>query len=166
MDEVERCCKAYGLRHGPIHAEARITDQGVVLLEMASRTIGGQCARLIEYVLGHKLEQVIIQMMCDQSPLLEPSDEHAGVLMIPIEQQGVLKRVEGLLQAQQVPFITDIEIHIQPGYELVPLPEGSSYLGFIFASAKRFDQTLQALREAHRQLKFVTTHSWAIEQAS
>ncbi len=161
--EIEKCCAAYGLRHGPIHAEARLTDRGVVLLEMASRTIGGQCARLIEYVLGSKLEQVIIQLMCEQSLETEPGANHAGVLMIPIEQSGVLKRVEGMLRAQQVPHITDIEIHIQPGYELVPLPEGSSYLGFIFASAETFDQTLQALREAHQQLDFITSPRWAIE---
>ncbi len=165
LQEIARCCAAYGLRHGPIHAEARITAQGVVLLEMASRTIGGQCARLIEYALGRNLEQVIIQMMCEQSPQLEPGSDHAGVLMIPIEQSGVLKRVEGLLKAQQVDHITDIEIHIQPGYELIPLPEGSSYLGFIFASARTFDQTLHALQQAHNHLQFVTSQRWTIEVA-
>ncbi len=165
VEEIERCCAAYGLRHGPIHAEARITTQGVVLLEMASRTIGGQCARLIEYVLGSNLEQVIIQLMSDRSPEYQRGSKHAGVLMIPIEQSGVLKRVEGLIKAQQVANITDIEIHIQPGYELIPLPEGSSYLGFIFASAETFDQTLQALREAHQQLKFITSPRWELEIA-
>ena len=163
IDEIQKCCDAYGLRHGPIHAEARITDHGVVLLEMASRTIGGQCAQLIDYVLGVALEQVVIQLMCGDQPALERRDGHAGVLMIPIPASGVLKRVEGMLKAQQVPNITNLEIHIQPGYELQPLPHGASYLGFIFARAPSFDEVWQALRESHGHLHFVTAPKWNIE---
>lgn len=162
IEEIERCCQAYGLTHGPVHAEARITDQGVVLLEMASRTIGGQCAQLIEFALGQKLEEVIIRLMSFES--LDPgtNQRHAGVLMIPIPQGGILKRVEGMLEAQRVPNIDSIEIHIQPGYELIPLPEGSSYLGFIFASADTHAETLQALKKAHEKLHFVTTPHWQL----
>ena len=165
IQEIEKCCKAYGLSHGPIHAEARITSEGVFLIEMASRTIGGQCAQLIEYVLGCKLEEVIIRLMCFEPLEINQTQQHAGVLMIPITQRGILKRVEGLLEAQGIEHITHIEIHIQPGYELIPLPEGSSYLGFIFASADGFEQTWQALREAHSRLKFITSNSWQLEPA-
>jgi hypothetical protein len=38
--------------------------------------------------------------------------------------------------------------------ELVPLPEGHRYLGFIFARAERPEAVEQALRAAHRQLTF------------
>jgi len=165
INEIEKCCHAYGLTHGPIHAEARLTDQGIFLIEMASRTIGGQCAQLIEYVLGVKLEEVIIRLMCFETLHLEFKQKHAGVLMIPIHRRGILKRVEGLIEAQQVEHISNIEIHIQPGYELVPLPEGSSYLGFIFASADSFSETLTALRKAHQKLKCITSDSWTLEPA-
>ena len=60
IDEVASCCKAYGLEHGPVHAEARITTSGPVLLELAARTIGGQCGQLIEFSLQQKLEQLVI----------------------------------------------------------------------------------------------------------
>jgi len=163
IKEVEMCCKAYGLTHGPIHAEARITKQGVFLIEMASRTIGGQCAQLIEYVVGSKLEEIIIRMMCFEQLEFTLNNNYAGVLMIPIKQRGVLKRIEGLTHAQQVKNITHIEIHIQPGYELIPLPEGVSYLGFIFASSNSFTDTLSALGAAHDKLKFITSESWSLE---
>lgn len=165
IDEIERSCHAYGLTHGPIHAEARITDQGVFLLEMASRTIGGQCAQLIEFALGQKLEEVIIRLMCLEKLALSTNRQHAGVLMIPIPKGGILKRVEGLLDARRVDHISSIEIHIQPGYELIPLPEGSSYLGFIFASAASYDDTLQALKSAHEKLKFITAPRWHLQPA-
>ncbi len=165
IEEIERCCAAYGLRHGPIHAEARLTRQGVVLLEMASRSIGGQCGRSLEFVLGEPLEEVILRLACGEAPGFERSRGHAGVMMIPIRQSGLLRRVEGLLEARKTPHVQDIEIHIQPGYELVPLPRGSSYLGFIFAQAEDYDSTWQALRTANGKLRFVTRPGWRLEPA-
>ena len=160
--EINRCCLAYGLSHGPIHAEARLTKEGVFLLEIASRTIGGQCAQLIEFSLGVKLEELVISYMCSRTTAFQKQQKYAGVLMIPITKQGMLKRVEGLTQALQVKNIIDIEIHIQPGYELIPLPEGSSYLGFIFAQSDQFESTLNALRQAYEKLKFITQPVWKI----
>ncbi len=163
ISEVSKCCQAYGLSHGPIHAEARITTQGVVIIEIASRTIGGQCAQLIEYTLGTKLEDVIIRLMCMQSLQLEQKTQYAGVLMIPIESKGILKRIEGITSAQKTMNITDVQIHINPGYELVPLPIGNSYLGFIFASADSFSETYSSLTEAYKKLNFITQPNWKIE---
>jgi hypothetical protein len=37
---------------------------------------------------------------------------------------------------------------------LVPLPEGKSYLGFIFARAPEPEDVERALREAHGRLRF------------
>lgn len=161
--EVERCCHAYGITHGPIHAEARLTSKGIVLLEMASRTIGGQCAQLLEYTLGCTLEEVIMRLMCMETPTTTTPEQHAGVLMIPIPEKGLLKRIEGLTEAQQIKHITSVELFIQPGYEMVPLPQGSSYLGFIFARAKTFKATFEALRLAHSKLRFIAGQQWTIE---
>jgi biotin carboxylase len=162
IDEIIKCCEAYGLTHGPLHAEARITNNGVVLLELAARTIGGQCGQLIEFSLKQKLEELVIQGMCGQLPETPGSSEAAGVLMIPVTSSGILRRIEGLTAALQVKHIKDIEIHIREGYELVPLPEGSSYLGFIFAQAPDYTQTYEALKIAYRKLKFVTQPNWQL----
>ena len=110
-----------------------------------------------------KLEELVIQGMCGLIPNTDNAAESAGVLMIPITDAGILKRVEGLTAALQTEFIRDIEIHINPGYELIPLPEGASYLGFIFAQAPRFEQTLAALKSAHAKLRFVTQPKWELE---
>lgn len=164
IDEVARCCAAYGLTQGPIHAEARLTPDGPVLLELAARTIGGQCGQLIEFSLQQKLEELVIQGMCGQLP--EPGDaaDSAGVLMIPITDSGILKRIEGMTEALQTEFLRDIEIHVNPGYELIPLPEGASYLGFIFAQAPSYEQTYAALRHAYSKLRFVTQPRWDLQR--
>jgi len=164
VNEVANCCRAYGLEHGPVHAEARITSSGTVLLELAARTIGGQCGQIIEFSLQQKLEELVIQGMCGKLPKISNDVDPAGVLMIPITNSGLLKRVEGLTDAMQVRFIKDIEIHIREGYELVPLPEGSSYLGFIFAQAPSYQETYQALKAAYEKLRFVTQPSWKLDQ--
>ena len=166
IDEIARCCQAYGLTHGPVHAEARITSRGVYLLEMASRTIGGQCGQMIEYILDQPLEEIIIRLSCGEDWSPQPRDTVAGVLMIPIPARGILKRVEGLTQAQKVAHVRSVEIYIQPGYELVPLPEGSSYLGFIFAQSPDYADTLQALKDAHACLKFITGERWQLLPAN
>ncbi|TDJ31219.1 MAG: ATP-grasp domain-containing protein, partial [Gammaproteobacteria bacterium] len=160
IDEVEKCCKAYGLEHGPVHAEARITSSRVILLELAARTIGGQCGQLIEFSLQQKLEELVIRGMCGEVPVLGDEADAAGVLMIPVTSSGILKRVEGLTEAMQIEYIKDIEIHINSGYELIPLPEGASYLGFIFAQAPDFERTYAALKKAYGKLEFVTQPRW------
>ena len=163
IEEVARCCAAYGLAHGPVHAEARLTASGPVLLELAARTIGGQCGQLIEFSLQCKLEELLIQGMCGLTVATAAAAESAGVLMIPITDRGILKRVEGLTAALQTEHVRDIEIHISPGYELIPLPEGASYLGFIFAQAPDYQQTYTALKEAYSKLRFVTQPRWELQ---
>ena len=163
IDEVEKCCKAYGLEHGPVHAEARITSSRVILLELAARTIGGQCGQLIEFSLQQKLEELVIRGMCGEVPVLGDEADAAGVLMIPVTSCGILKRIEGLTEAMQTEYVKDIEIHINPGYELIPLPEGASYLGFIFAQAPDFERTYAALKKAYGKLEFVTQPRWNLE---
>ena len=79
-----------------------------------------------------------------------------GVMMIPIRQAGLLRRVEGILAARKVPYIEKIDIVINEGHELVPLPEGNQYLGFIFAQADTPDTVVAALKAAHEKLNFVT----------
>jgi hypothetical protein len=163
IQEVERCCQAYGLSQGPVHAEARMGANGPVLLELAARTIGGQCGQLIEFSLQQKLEELVINGMCGIMPDTCDEAESAGVLMIPITDHGILQRVEGLTEAMQTEFVRDIEIHISPGYELIPLPEGASYLGFIFAQAPTFEQTYDALKSAYSKMRFVTRPRWELE---
>ncbi|QKQ26039.1 ATP-grasp domain-containing protein [Candidatus Reidiella endopervernicosa] len=152
---VVAACHAYGLQEGPVHAELRINDAGPWVLEVASRTIGGQCGRLLRFGTGRSLEELVLSQAMGEPLTLQADRGGAGVLMIPIPEAGLLRRVEGLMAANKVEWIEDIEISVREGYELVPLPEGESYLGFIFARAPSPEQAEAALREAHAHLKIV-----------
>lgn len=163
---VAQVCQAYGLREGPVHAECRINDQGVFVLEVAARTIGGMCSRLLRVGTGFSLEELVLAQAMGRSMSLTTAEGAAGVLMIPIPKAGILKRVEGILAAQQIPFVEEIDIQVRDGHELIPLPEGSSYLGFIFARAPTPAQAEQALRAAHASLNFIIAPLWKIIKAT
>ena len=152
---VAAACQALTLQEGPVHAEVRISGATAVIMEVASRTIGGDCARLLRFGTGHGLEDLVIAHAVGNPLPIEPQAGAAGVLMIPISEAGILRRVEGITRARAVPFIEDIVISIRDGYELVQLPEGGSYLGFIFAHAPTPEQAEAALRQAHDELKIV-----------
>lgn len=155
-ERVEQACAAYGLRVGPVHAELRWYNGDAWILEVASRTIGGQCGRLLRFGTGTTLENLVISQALGLKLPVETPTEAAGVLMIPIPRAGILRRVEGIMAALRVPYVEDVEISVREGYALRPLPEGDSYLGFIFARAPSPAEAEAALRKAHGHLRIVT----------
>lgn len=157
---IAEACAAYGLREGPIHAECRFNENGVWILEVAARTIGGLCGRLLRFGTGYGLEELVLMHALGRRPHTHAAIGAAGVLMIPIPQAGILRRVEGLMAARQVPYIEEVIIDVREGYELVPLPEGASYLGFIFANAPTAQAAEAALRSAHACLNIVVAPLW------
>jgi len=153
---LQSACRTYGLQTGVIHAECRIDSHDKVwILEIASRTIGGDCARMLDNE-NFGIEELAISLAID-SPIDVSMPELArGVMMIPIRKQGLLKRVEGMLEAKRVEHIDSIDVIIPQGHELVPLPEGNQYLGYIFSSAETAEQATEAIRKAHDKLDFIT----------
>ncbi len=143
------------LREGPVHAELRVNEQGPWMLEIAGRSIGGLCSTILEFSSGMCLEELILRHAIGEEITGVERDEHAaGVMMIPIPRAGILKGVHGVEEARQVPLITGIEITAKLNYPLVPLPEGASYLGFIFARGDTPAAVETAIRRAHELLRF------------
>ena len=147
--------RALGLRVGPIHAEMRVNDQGVWILEVAGRSIGGLCSQVLRFGVNDTLEELIVRQAAGL-PLgdTQRRDRAAGVMMIPIPQAGLFRGVTGVEEALALPLVDDIEITSRPNYPIVPLPEGDSYLGFIFARGDTPERVEAALREAHERLSF------------
>ena len=147
---------ALGLRHGPVHVEVRLNERGAWIIEIAPRSIGGLCSRTLRFGDGLSLEELILRHAIGlEVALFNRESCAAGVMMIPIPHAGVLREVRGQQEARQIGGIEDVRIAIPIGLELVPLPEGTKYLGFIFARAATPAQVEAALREAHRLLRFV-----------
>jgi biotin carboxylase len=159
IEAVQAAVDALGLHHGPIHAECRVNARGVYVLEVAARPIGGLCAKALRFVnqAGNQcgLESLLLRHAAGEAPgdwRLVPTG--SAVMMIPIPRAGLYRRALGVEAARAVPGVEDVRITAKPDQRLVPLPEGASYLGFIFARAATPEGAEQAVRLAHGRLRF------------
>jgi biotin carboxylase len=149
-EAAQRAVTALGLEHGPVHAEMRVTPEGVFVLEVAARPIGGLCSKALRFDSGRSLEEVILRHALGED--LEAGESlPGGVMMIPIPKSGIYHGVTGAETARAVRGISDVIITAKTGQKLETLPEGASYLGFIFAEGQ---DAVRALQEAHRHLAF------------
>jgi biotin carboxylase len=155
LETTARAVRALGLYHGPVHAELRYNSEGAWMLETAARPIGGLCAKALRFEPDIPLEELILRHALDKrvTPACLPGDA-SGVMMIPIAKGGIYESVDGLEEAQSVTAIEDVIITAKEAQQLVPLPEGASYLGFIFARAETPAEVESALRECHAKLRF------------
>src|SRR5262249_26395040 len=147
--------RALGLSDGPVHVELRINEAGPWLIELAARSIGGLCSRTPTFGTGMSLEEIIVRHAL-RWPVasLERAHPAAGVMMIPIPRGGILEGVTGLEAARAVPGVEDITISMHRGQRVVPLPEGSAYLGFIFSRGGSAVEAEASLRRADALLDF------------
>ena len=154
-ETAQRAVAALGLTDGPVHAEMRVNDRGVWMLEVAARPIGGLCSRVLRFTDGRSLEEMIIRHAVgeDVSEARLEDGAHA-VMMIPIPRVGVYLGVSGVDDARAVGGIEDVVITAKQGQSMQQLPEGASYLGFVFSRAETPEAAVQALREAHARLEF------------
>jgi len=138
----------------------------VFVLEVAARPIGGLCAQSLRFSLNPNpkslipspqslipLEELLLRHALGDAPAWRREPDASGVMMIPIPRRGVLRGVDGVDAARQVPHIVDVQITAKMDQRLLPLPEGASYLGFIFARGPRSPAVEEALRAAHACLR-------------
>jgi hypothetical protein len=101
------------------------------------------------------LEALILRhAIGDELPDLQRADTAVGVMMIPIPKAGILRGCSGIEAALAVPGVTGVEITAKLNYPIIPLPEGSAYLGFIFAMGDTPEHVEGAIRDAHSRLAF------------
>jgi biotin carboxylase len=157
IETTQAATRAMGLEKGAIHAELRVNEEGVWVIEVAARAIGGLCSRTLRFGDDKlSLEELILRHAIGQDTSgFEREAQAAAVMMIPIPRAGVLRDVFGVEEAKQVEFVEDVIITAHLTQELLPPPEGASYLGFIFSRAETPEMAEAALREAHGKLEFV-----------
>jgi biotin carboxylase len=155
FDTTQRAVSALGLTRGPVHAEMRVNERGVWMLEVAARPIGGLCSQVLRFAPEMTLEELILRhALSEDVRHVRMAPGAHGVMMIPIPRGGVYQGVTGLDRASREDGVEDIVITAKEGQMLVPLPEGASYLGFIFARGTLPDDVEQALRKSHAHLDF------------
>ena len=170
---IEKCAReavrALGLSQGPVHAEFRINEDGVWPLEVAPRPIGGLCARSLRFSFEGEsdpigLEELLLRHAMELPGWNSPRERIAsGVMMIPVLKSGVLEAVSGEDVARSIQGITELTITARLHDAIAAWPEGSSYLGFLFARGDTPEKVEQSLREAHEKLSFTITPRLPVE---
>lgn len=178
IDVTHRSVAALQLREGPIHAEVRFENGRAYLIEVASRTIGGQCSNVLQFDNGRSLEEVVlasslgmephaydagkedtlpnaslgairtVRAVCAGQKHLQIIPGYSGVCMISAQEKGVIKAIEGVDMARQVESVTGVNITTFPGAEVAPVPDGSRYIGFVFARDSSRTKLIDSLRKA------------------
>jgi biotin carboxylase len=172
-EAVARAAAAIGLRHGPIHAECRLNEHGVFVLEVAARPIGGLCGGALRFEEQgvspppFSLEELLLRHALGEAPDAWSREPRAsGVMMIPIPARGVYRGVSGVEDARAVDGVDRVIVTAKADQLLVPLPEGASYLGFIFARGETRDAVERSLRMAHGRLGFTIETEVRLEKVS
>ncbi len=166
---IEECAgnavRALGLTTGPVHAEFRLNESGPWVLEIAPRPIGGLCSRALRFGADRiSLEELLLRDALGMpGGDAERESQASGVMMIPVLRSGTFDGVEGIEAAESVPGVTEIQITARLHDYVAAWPEGSSYLGFIFARADSAADVEAALREAHAKLQFQFSPRLAVE---
>jgi D-alanine-D-alanine ligase-like ATP-grasp enzyme len=173
LEEIETCLlaavRAIGLSHGPVHGEFRLNENGVWPIEIAPRPIGGMCARALRFQPAGEsasisLEELLLRHALGMPGENAPRESNAsGVMMIPVPSSGTLERIVGEKDAGEMALITGLEITARLHDYIKAWPEGSSYLGFIFASAEDPAEVEAAIRAAHAKLHFILTPRLPVE---
>jgi biotin carboxylase len=148
--------QALGLTEGALHAELRLGGERPALIDLASRSIGGRCSRVLRFRSGRSLEEIVLLAALGEDPGdLELDGRSRGVMMLPIPRSGTLRSVPGRDEALAVPGVEDVELTVTVGAQLASWPEGDRYLGFIFASGSDVQSVADGLRLAYRKLGMV-----------
>jgi biotin carboxylase len=171
--EIERCAvesvRSLGLSHGPVHAEFRVNQEGLWPLEAAARPIGGLCAQALRFATAGGEEFISLPELLLRHALGLPVSAWrreaaaSGVMMIPVPRSGVLEKIEGEEAARATANITELNITARLHDNIAAWPEGSSYLGFLFARAETAAKVENALRAAHAKLRFTLTPRLPVE---
>ncbi len=156
VNEVEAAIRALGLTDGPIHAELRLAGGTPIVIDLASRSIGGRCSAVLRFRSGRTLEEMLLLSALGEGPS-DPGLEIGtrGVMMMPIPAAGTLRSIDGRESALGLPGIEAIELSVPIGGSVKPLPDGDRYLGFIFARGDTAHEVTAQLRAAYRELRLV-----------
>jgi len=171
--QIERCARdvtrAVGLSTGPIHAEFRINEDGIWPIEIAARPIGGLCARTLRFSAREADEPIALEELLLRHALQLPGWDvprepmASGVMMIPVLHSGILEGVSGEVAARATPGITELHITARLHDHIAAWPDGSTYLGFLFARGSTADEVERELREAHKKLEFTIAPRLPVE---
>ncbi|WP_369206372.1 ATP-grasp domain-containing protein [Streptomyces sp. PU-14G] len=123
---AEEVLDALGIRHGPAHAEIKLTESGPVLVEVGARAGGGRLPLYVKELLGES------QLDLTVDAYLAPGKFHARTggdypigpyfVVVPMVSPvaGILRGYRHLDRIRKLESFHDMSIDVRPGSRIVP----------------------------------------------
>ena len=165
LEEAERVAahatRALGLRDGIAFPQLLVTDDGVVVVEVAARIPGGQMADLARHAVGVDLVEVALrQALGEQVPdaLALPDRQQPLAIRFLTASPGPLRpgRVVSIGPLDEVlasPGVVQAELYLQVGETIRPVRLDGDRRGYVIAIADTNVEALQRAEVAARRLQ-------------
>ena len=153
-ETLEKACQKLGLTTGPVHIEFKLIHDQIFIIEINPRTIGGLCSRSLNFNLfKNSLEEVILNdLIFDKQISIDLASNSTGVLMLPIQKEGIFKGLKNIDKAKSIKGIVNIELSLPIGTYVKKPPFTERYLGFVFAKGITNSATKEALIQCDKIL--------------
>ena len=149
QSKIEKACQKLGLTNGPIHAEFKIANDEVFLIEINPRMIGGLCSRCLSFGLfKQSLEELILlSFSTGNFKQIELLSNYVGVLMLPVPKSGKFRSInhDEIINIENV---SSVDITVSKNSSINMPPNGERYLGFVFSQGENKLVVMQALKKA------------------
>ena len=141
--------RAIGVINGPTHTELKVTSSGVKVVEIAAR-LGGDfiTSRLVPLSTGVDLIECSHNSMVGEKVELKPIKERGTAIRFITGQEGVIKSINGLDEARQMPGVTEVEIYNKVGDYVHSTESSSDRIGHVIAVGKDADEAAYNAKKA------------------
>jgi len=148
---LEKACQKLGLTNGPIHAEFKISNNEVFLIEINPRMIGGLCSRCLSFGLfKQSLEELILlSFSAGKFKQVELLSNYGGVLMLPVPKNGKFISINHN-EIMEIENVSSVDITVSKNTLLQMPPNGERYLGFVFSQGENKSVVMRALKGAFK----------------
>lgn len=142
----EKVLKALRIDNGPAHGEYMMTDEGPVLIEVASRISGGVHKKANDLSVGCNQIDLTVDAYADQEAFLEKTKypyqrkRHFYQVLLSTDQSGVIQGSEQFFaEIKQLSSYCDMKLKIKEGMVIQPTVDLVSSLGSVFLTHEDAD---------------------------
>jgi biotin carboxylase len=156
---VTNAVRAIGLTLGVFHAEARLSDSGPVLMEIAARLGGDRIYRLVELAKSISLPELMIRSYCGENcPIRVDAERHqvAGVRFLTLEgSTDRFEFVHGVDQVRTMGGCQKTEIYYESGHRIPAAVDFRGRIGHVLFTAPDRTALEERLQRAGSAVRFL-----------
>jgi biotin carboxylase len=152
--------RALGLTHGAAKGDMKMTSRGPMVGEIAARLSGGYMSGWT-YPLSSGVDVVKAAVLLavgkrpTDADLRPKRDWTAAERAFIVEEEGVVKSIDGVNEARNTPFVTDVLPRVKAGDHVAPPVNNVTKCGNVIACAPSREEAVKAAEDAAKSIKIM-----------